>query len=190
MQIAAVHHGVGVAKPGAEGFAERDPGDLVAGDRVHQAQVVDVDGHRRGPRRRRRGSRRRERRWGRAGCRRRFRRAARPFPARPRPMPFCASPMAVASPPMPPPAMMMRSSAMSVLLGRGRFPPRKTLRNFRKFRIGNRGDFRSGRCYSAAPMVSAIGASPSMPPVISSPATTGPTPAGVPVRITSPGTRW
>jgi len=43
--------------------------------------------------------------------------------------------------------------------------------------------------YSGSANVSEIGERPSMPPVIRSPATTGPTPAGVPVMIRSPGRR-
>ena len=43
--------------------------------------------------------------------------------------------------------------------------------------------------HSAAPTVRLTGSSPSMPPVMTSPGMTGPTPAGVPVMIRSPGRR-
>ena len=48
VQVAAVDDAVGVAEAGAEGVVERDAGDLLAADRVHQAQAVDVDGERAG----------------------------------------------------------------------------------------------------------------------------------------------
>ena len=43
--------------------------------------------------------------------------------------------------------------------------------------------------YSAAPMLIVTGCSPSISPVIRSPGESGPTPAGVPVKMRSPGTR-
>jgi hypothetical protein len=48
VQIAAMHHGVGVLEAGAEGFAEVDVHDLLGGERVHEAQLIDVDRHRPG----------------------------------------------------------------------------------------------------------------------------------------------
>ena len=41
MKLAAMHHGVGIAEPLAKRAGHVDMGDLLAGDRVHQAQFVD-----------------------------------------------------------------------------------------------------------------------------------------------------
>ena len=45
VQFAPVHHGIGVAKARAEIGAQRDARDLARAQRVHQAQVVDIDRH-------------------------------------------------------------------------------------------------------------------------------------------------
>ncbi|WP_245706394.1 hypothetical protein [Ruegeria marina] len=48
MQIAAVNHGIRISHSGPERVVERDSGDFLAGDRIHQAQIVDVNCHRPG----------------------------------------------------------------------------------------------------------------------------------------------
>ena len=46
VQVAAMDHGVGVLVAGAEFFAEVDMGDLAIGQRIHQAELVDINRHR------------------------------------------------------------------------------------------------------------------------------------------------
>jgi hypothetical protein len=45
VQVAAMHDRVGVAVALAEGLAEIDVADLAVGHRVHQPELVDIDGH-------------------------------------------------------------------------------------------------------------------------------------------------
>ena len=45
MEIAAVHHRVGILEPRAKRVAEIDVDDFFAGERVHQPQRVDIDRH-------------------------------------------------------------------------------------------------------------------------------------------------
>ena len=45
MQVAAMHHRIGIAEPGAKGVAQIDMGDLFGGQRIHQPQLVDIDRH-------------------------------------------------------------------------------------------------------------------------------------------------
>ena len=45
MQIAAMHHRVGIAEARAERLAQIDMGDLLGGQRIHQPELVDIDGH-------------------------------------------------------------------------------------------------------------------------------------------------
>ena len=45
MQIAAMDHGIGIAEARAERLAEIDMGDLAVGQRIHQAELVDIDRH-------------------------------------------------------------------------------------------------------------------------------------------------
>jgi hypothetical protein len=45
MQIAAMHHRIGVAEAGAKGVAQIDMGDFFGGQRIHQPELIDIDGH-------------------------------------------------------------------------------------------------------------------------------------------------
>ena len=45
MQIAAMHHRIRVAEPRAKRFAQIDMGDLFGRERIHQPELVDIDGH-------------------------------------------------------------------------------------------------------------------------------------------------
>ena len=45
MQIAAMHHRIGVAEARAKGVAQVDMGDLFGRQRIHQPQLVDIDSH-------------------------------------------------------------------------------------------------------------------------------------------------
>ena len=45
MQIAAMHHRIGIAETRAEGIAQIDMADLLGGQRIHQPQLVDIDRH-------------------------------------------------------------------------------------------------------------------------------------------------
>src|ERR1700722_14075653 len=45
MQIAAMHHRIGIAEPGAKRLAQIDMGDFVAAQRIHEAKLVDIDSH-------------------------------------------------------------------------------------------------------------------------------------------------
>ena len=45
VQIAAMHHAIGIAEPRAEGIAQIDMGDLFGRERIHQPQLIDIDGH-------------------------------------------------------------------------------------------------------------------------------------------------
>src|SRR5580700_10180840 len=45
MQIAAMHDGIGVAEACAEDIAEIDMGDFLRAQRIHQAELVDIDSH-------------------------------------------------------------------------------------------------------------------------------------------------
>jgi hypothetical protein len=45
VQIAAMNHGIGVPKAAAKVLAEVDVGDLLTAHRVHQPELVDIDGH-------------------------------------------------------------------------------------------------------------------------------------------------
>jgi hypothetical protein len=45
MQIAAVNHRVRIAEPRAKGVAQIDMGDLFGSQRVHQPELIDIDGH-------------------------------------------------------------------------------------------------------------------------------------------------
>ena len=45
MQIAAMHDRIGIAEARAEIVAEIDMGDLFGGQRIHQPELVDIDGH-------------------------------------------------------------------------------------------------------------------------------------------------
>ena len=45
MQIAAMHHRIGVAEPSAKSFAEIDMADFLCRHRIHQAKLVDIDRH-------------------------------------------------------------------------------------------------------------------------------------------------
>src|SRR5258708_10647643 len=45
MQVAAVHHRVGIAEAGAKRLAQIDMGDLLGGDSIHQPELIDIDGH-------------------------------------------------------------------------------------------------------------------------------------------------
>ncbi len=45
MQIAAMHHCIGVAETRTEGIAQIDMGDLFGCERIHQPQLIDIDRH-------------------------------------------------------------------------------------------------------------------------------------------------
>ena len=45
MQIAAMHHRVGVAEARAERIAQIDMGDLFGRQRIHQPQLIDINRH-------------------------------------------------------------------------------------------------------------------------------------------------
>ena len=45
MQVAAMHHRIGIAEPGAKRLAQIDMGDLLGRQRVHQPELVDIDRH-------------------------------------------------------------------------------------------------------------------------------------------------
>jgi len=45
MQVAAMDDRIGIAEAPAERLVERDAGDLLGGQRIHQAQLVDIDRH-------------------------------------------------------------------------------------------------------------------------------------------------
>ena len=48
MQIAPMHHGIGVAKPRAKPLVQRNRGDFAAIQRIHQPQTIDINRHRTG----------------------------------------------------------------------------------------------------------------------------------------------
>ncbi len=45
VQIAAMHHRIGIAEARAKRLAQIDMGDLFGGQRVHQPELVDIDRH-------------------------------------------------------------------------------------------------------------------------------------------------
>lgn len=45
VQVAPMHHGVGIAEAPAERLVKRDMGDLLAAGRIHQTELVDEDSH-------------------------------------------------------------------------------------------------------------------------------------------------
>ena len=45
MQIAAMHHRIGIAEARAKRLAQIDMGDLLGGQRIHQPELVDIDRH-------------------------------------------------------------------------------------------------------------------------------------------------
>ncbi len=45
MQVAAMHHRIGIAEARAEGLAQIDMGDFFGRERVHQPELIDIDRH-------------------------------------------------------------------------------------------------------------------------------------------------
>ena len=45
MQIAAMHHRIGIAEARAKRLAQIDMGDLLGRQRIHQPELIDIDGH-------------------------------------------------------------------------------------------------------------------------------------------------
>ena len=45
MQIAAMHHRIGIAEARAKSLAQIDMADLLGRQRIHQAQLIDIDRH-------------------------------------------------------------------------------------------------------------------------------------------------
>ena len=46
VEVAAVHDGVGIPVARAKRLTEIDARDLAVGHRIHQQEIVDIDGHR------------------------------------------------------------------------------------------------------------------------------------------------
>src|SRR6187397_2076659 len=99
-----MHDRIGIAEAGAKGIPEIDMGDLFRGQRIHQPELIDIDGHA-------------ARGLADAKIIESVKRIGpeldagtdlaefRGLLSRMERMPFCARPIAVARPPMPPPAI-------------------------------------------------------------------------------------
>ncbi len=154
VQVAPMHHGIGIAEPGPECLIQRNSGDLLPAQGIHEAQIVDIDRHCPG----------RVTDTEIIECMERVR------------------PQLDARANLPEFRRLLQNDGTDALL---RQPDRR----------GQPADTATGddnpilALHSAAPTVRLTGSSPSMPPVMTSPGMTGPTPAGVPVMIRSPGRR-